>query len=139
MPVPRAKGMIPLAHLGAQLRSHRNETDAAGGDLSKTEFACKCFNELEGYLHSNIGSLLDYGRAWHRGERIATANIESTVNQLINQRMCKKQQMRWSRLGAQLMLHVRTAHLNGTFERHCGLLRPVQWSWSNDNEFQHAA
>ena len=79
-----ARWMIALSRLGAQLLSHRNEIDAAGGDLSKIEAACKRFDELEGYLYSNIGSLTDYGRAWRQGERIATANIESTVNQLIN-------------------------------------------------------
>jgi hypothetical protein len=42
--------------------------------------------------------------------------------------------MRWSRLGAQLMLHVRTAHLNGDRERHCGLRQSVRRSWANDNE-----
>ena len=96
----------------------------------------KRFDELEGYLYSNIGSLTDYGRAWRQGERIATANIESTVNQLINQRICKKRQMRWSRLGAQLVLHVRTAHLNGDLERYCGLPKPVEWAWANENEFR---
>ncbi len=134
-----ARWMIALSRLGAQLLSHRNEIDAAGSDLSKIEAACKRFDELEGYLYSNIGSLTDYGRAWRQGERIATANIESTVNQLINQRMCKKRQMRWSRLGAQLMLHVRTAHLNGILERYCGLPQPIEWIWPNDNELRQAA
>ncbi len=87
----------------------------------------------------NSRSLTDYGRAWREGERIATANIESTVNQLINQRMCKKRQMRWSRLGAQLMLHVRTAHLNGILERYCGLPQPAAWTWPTDNAFRQAA
>jgi hypothetical protein len=31
---------------------------------------------------------MDYGQAWRQGERVLTANIEPTVNQLINQRMC---------------------------------------------------
>ena len=134
-----ARWMIPLARLCAQLLSHRNEIDAARGDSSKLEFALKRFYELEGYLHSNIGSLMDYGRAWRQGERIATAYIESTVNQLINQRMCKMRQMRWSRLGAQLMLNVRTAHLNGDLERHCGLPQSVRWSWPNDGDLRQAA
>jgi hypothetical protein len=30
-------------------------------------------------------------------QRISTAHVESTVNQLINWRMCKKHQMGWSR------------------------------------------
>lgn len=63
----------------------------------------------------------------------------STVNQLINQRMCKKRQMRWSRLGAQLMFHFRTAHLNGILKHYCGLPQPVEWSWLNDNAFRQAA
>ena len=130
-----ARWMIALSRLGEQLRSHRNEIDAADGNLSKIKPACKRFDELEGYLYSIIGSLTDYGRAWRKGERLATANIESTVNQLINRRMCKKRQMRWSRLGAQLMLHVRTAHLNGGLERYCGLPKPVEWAWANESDF----
>ncbi|MBG0792857.1 hypothetical protein IYY11_05490 [Methylocystis sp. H62] len=134
-----ARWMIALSRLGAQLLSHRKEIDAAGGDLSKIEAAYKRFDELQRYLYSNIGSLTDYGRARRQGERIATANIESTVNQLINQCMCKKRQMRWSRLGAQLMLHVRTAHLNGILARYCGLLQPVEWTWPNDTALRQAA
>ncbi len=57
-----ARWMIALSRLGAQLLSHRNEIDAAGDNLSKIEDACKRFDELEGYLYSNIGSLTDYGR-----------------------------------------------------------------------------
>ena len=82
---------------------------------------------------------MDYGQAWRQGERVLTANIESTVNQLINQRMSKKRQMRWSRIGAQLMLHVRTAHLNSRLERYCGLPQPVEWRLVNGNEFLRAA
>ncbi len=85
--------MIAFSRLSAQLLSHRNEIDVAGGDLSKIEAACKRFDEPERYLYSNIGSLTDYGRARREGERIATAHIESTVNQSINQRMCKKRRM----------------------------------------------
>jgi hypothetical protein len=50
--------------------------------------------------------------------------VESTVNQLIIQRMCKKRQMRWSRSGAQFLLNVRTAQLNGRLERYTGLAKP---------------
>jgi hypothetical protein len=46
-----------------------------------------------------------------------TAHVECTVNQLINWRMCKKQQMGWSRAGAQYLLHVKTAIINGRLER----------------------
>ncbi len=39
--------------------------------------------------------------------------------------MCKKQQMRWSPMGAQLLLHVRTPDLNGRLKRYVGLKLPV--------------
>jgi hypothetical protein len=44
---------------------------------------------------------------------VSTAHVESTVNQLINWRFCKKQQMSWTRAGAQDLLHVKAALLNG--------------------------
>jgi len=132
--------MIALSRLGAQLLSHRNELEAIGRrDVARIEDAYKWFEELQRYVYSNIGSLMDYGQAWRDGERMSTANIESTVNQLINQRMCKKCQMRWSRLGAQLILHVRTAYFNGRLERFCGLSEPIKWTLANDNEFLKAA
>jgi transposase len=34
---------------------------------------------------------------------------------------------------------VRTAHLNGDLERHCGLRQPARWSWTNDNQHRLAA
>ncbi|WP_169741602.1 ISKra4 family transposase [Beijerinckia mobilis] len=116
--------LIALSHLGAQILSHHNATHDAGGDPARIREAYKRFQDLERYTRGNIRSLMDYGRAWHHGEPISTAHIESTVNQIINHRMCKKRQMRWSRWGAQMMLHVRTAYLNGNLERVCGLSRP---------------
>jgi hypothetical protein len=46
---------------------------------------------------------------------IATSLAGSAVNPLFARRMVKKQQMRWSRRGAHLMLQVRAAVLNGYF------------------------
>ncbi len=89
-----ARWMIALSRLGAQVLSHRNELEAKGHDVARIEDAYKRFEELERYVYSNIGSLMDYGQAWREGEGVSTANIESTVNQLINHRMCKKRQMR---------------------------------------------
>ena len=61
-----------------------------------------------------------YAEAYRNGERISTAHVECTVNQLINWRMCKKQQMGWSRAGAQDLLHVKTAIINGRLDRYSG-------------------
>ena len=52
----------------------------------------------------------------HRaGLRVGTAITEGTANFLVNRRMNKSQQMRWSRRGAGLLLQVRCAVYNGTF------------------------
>ena len=46
--------------------------------------------------------------------RVGTAVTEGTANFLINRRMNKAQQMRWSRRGADLVLQVRCAVYNET-------------------------
>ncbi len=46
---------------------------------------------------------------------ISTGFVESTVNQVIAKRMVKKQQMRWTKRGAHLLLQVRTRVLNEEF------------------------
>jgi hypothetical protein len=53
-----------------------------------------------------------YAAAYRNHKRVATAHVESTVNQLVNWRFCKKQRMSWTRAGAQGLLHVKTAMLN---------------------------
>jgi hypothetical protein len=45
----------------------------------------------------------------------------ATVNRVINQRICKKQQMRWTWLGAQYLVHARTARINGHPGRYTGV------------------
>jgi hypothetical protein len=71
-------------------------------------------DELRSYLYANESSVGSYAKTFRSGERVSTAHVESTVNQLINWRFCKKQQMSWTRAGAQGLLHVKTAVLNGT-------------------------
>jgi len=43
--------------------------------------------------------------------------VESAVNHLVNRRMNKSQQMRWSTHGAHRLLQVRAAVINGKFEQ----------------------
>jgi hypothetical protein len=68
-------------------------------------------------LYANREGVDDYAHAFRSGERISTAHVESTVNQLINWRMCKKKQMRWSKAGAHNLLQVKTAAINGQLEQ----------------------
>jgi len=55
----------------------------------------------------------NYGDRWRNGERIASGFVEATVNQVVARRMVKKQQMRWTPVGAHLLLQVRTRTING--------------------------
>lgn len=77
--------------------------------------------EFDTYIQNNRPFIPNYGDRYRNGERISTGFVESTVNQVVSQRMVKKQQMRWSRKGAHLLLQVRTHVLDGewrnTFER----------------------
>ncbi len=47
---------------------------------------------------------------------VSTGFVESTVNYVVSKRMVKKQQMRWSKRGAHLLLQIRTRVLNGEWE-----------------------
>ena len=81
----------------------------------------KSVREFYGYIEANQQFIPNYGERYRYGEAIATGFVESTVNQVISKRMVKKQQMRWTKKGAHLLLQVRTQMLNDdlhkTFER----------------------
>ena len=83
-------------------------------------------DELCDYLYANSKAGGGYARAFRRGERVGTAHVESTVNQLINWRFCKKQQMASTKAGAQALLHVKTALLNGALNRYTRHVEPPQ-------------
>jgi hypothetical protein len=70
---------------------------------------------LDGYLTGQNDWLVNYAERHRAGLRVGTAITEGTANFLVNRRMNKSQQMRWSRRGADLLLQVRCAIYNGTF------------------------
>jgi hypothetical protein len=72
----------------------------------------KAITGFRGYVAVNRPFIPNYGDRYRYGEAISTAFAESTVNQVISKRMVKKQQMRWTRRGAHLLLQVRTQTLN---------------------------
>jgi hypothetical protein len=55
----------------------------------------------------------NYGERYHNGQAIATGFVESTVNEVVSKRFCKKQQMQWSKEGAHLLLQTRVRTLTG--------------------------
>jgi hypothetical protein len=64
-------------------------------------------------LRKNAAGIINY-REWRRaGRRISTSAVEGTVNRLTGRRMCKSQQMCWTKRGAHLLLQVRCAVFNG--------------------------
>ena len=72
----------------------------------------KAVREFDSYIRANRQFIPNYGDRWRNKERIATGFVESTVNQVISKRMLKKQQMRWTKRGAHLLLQIRTRVLN---------------------------
>jgi len=74
----------------------------------------RAISELRGYISGNRRAVPNFARARAEGRRISTAHVESVMNHLINHRMGKKQQMRWSPAGAHYLLQVRAEVLNGT-------------------------
>jgi hypothetical protein len=69
---------------------------------------------LDGYLTGQSDWLVNYAERHRAGLRVGTAITEGTANFLVNRRMNKSQQMRWSRRGADLLVQVRCAVYNGT-------------------------
>lgn len=86
-----------------------------------TKKLLKKVSEFHGYIQANQNFIVNYGERYRHGEIISTAFVESTVNQLISRRFVKKQQMRWKKPGAHLLMQIRTKVLNNelreTFQR----------------------
>src|SRR5690242_212004 len=68
---------------------------------------------LDGYLTGQSEWLVNYAERHRAGLWAGTAITEGMANFLVNRRMNKSQQMRWSRRGADLLLRVRCAVYNG--------------------------
>jgi hypothetical protein len=69
---------------------------------------------IDKYLRGQAAWLVNYAKRYRVAERVGTSITEGTANFLVNRRMDKSQQMRWSRDGADLLLQVRCAVYNGT-------------------------
>ena len=73
----------------------------------------KALSALRTYIVNNRHLIPNYGQRYHQGEAIATGFVESTVNEVVSKRFCKKQQMQWSKPGAHLLLQTRVKTLDG--------------------------
>jgi hypothetical protein len=84
---------------------------AKGGASRKLWHA---LHAVDKYLRGQAVWLANYAKRYRAGLCVGTSITEGTANFLINRRMNKSQQMRWSRNGADLLLQVRCAVYNGT-------------------------
>jgi hypothetical protein len=73
----------------------------------------RALREVDKYLRGQSTRLVNYAKRYRAGLRVGTSVTEGTANFLVNRRMNKQQQMRWSRRGADLLLQVRCAVYNG--------------------------
>jgi hypothetical protein len=69
--------------------------------------------QLLTYVRSNCGAMVNYGKRYRAGLRVATTLAKSAVNSLVGNRMVRKQQMRWSLHGPHMLMQVRAAEING--------------------------
>jgi hypothetical protein len=104
----RARSSPPMA---ASWMRRRPVRDVVGVGKARQHVA-----DLLGYLERNEAALAHYAARRRRGEPIATAFVESAVDEIISWRMAKARQVRWSRATVQPFLDVRTTVLNDTLE-----------------------
>ena len=102
-------------------------------EIVETDYASikalrKAASEFETYIANNALMIPNYTERRRYGERVSTGFVESTVNTVVGKRFGKRQQMRWSKRGAHLMLQTRTRALDGTlrakFEQWHPALKP---------------
>lgn len=97
------------------------ELDIDAEASNEAQKLARTLHEFEHYIRTNQSSIPNYGDRYRNGEAISSAVAESTVNQIVSKRFVKKQQMRWTRRGAHLLLQIRTRvfddTLPATFQR----------------------
>jgi len=74
----------------------------------------KAAGEFEVYIRNNAWMIPNYAERRRYGERVSTGFVESAINTVVGKRFGKRQQMRWSKPGAHLLLQTRTRALDGT-------------------------
>ena len=103
------------------------QVDKALSKIDALESAMKPFSEAYGrytglvkalsawrtYVVHNRHVIPNYGESYRNGEPIAPGFVESTVNEVVSKRFCKKQHMQWSKEGAHVLLQIRVRTLNG--------------------------
>jgi len=99
---------ISIDRIRAVMHHFRGEPDQRRSTAPSRKL-WTALHALDGYLTGQSAWLVNYAERHRAGLRVGTAITEGTANFLVNRRMNKSQQMRWSRRGADLLLQVRCA------------------------------
>ena len=97
----------------------------------------KAVKDFQIYIENNAAMITNYGERYRNGEAIATGFVESAVNQIIAKRFVKKQQMRWTKRGAHLLLQVRVKVLNEELQENFSKWYP-QFEIKKDTETENS-
>ncbi len=108
-------GLLPVASMRALWAAIVEGVHGACRSIAPSRKLWTALLALDGYLVSQADWTVNYAERHRAGLRVGTAITEGTANFLVNRRMNKSQQMRWTRRGADLLLQVRCAVYNGTF------------------------
>jgi len=104
---------VTIDRIRAVMHVFRNEARRRGAGASSGKL-WHALHEIDEYLTGQSAWLVNYAKRYRAGLRVGTSITEGTANFLVNRRMNKRQQMRWSRRGADAILQVRCAIYNGT-------------------------
>jgi len=72
---------------------------------------------LREYVDGQNAYLVDYGQSQRAGKLVGTSTSEGLANALVNLRMNKLQQMRWSAVGAHAVVTMRVDAMNAPRRR----------------------
>lgn len=104
---------ISIERIRAVMHPFQGEAGGRTSTAPSRKLWC-ALRALDSYLTGQSDWMVHYAERHRAGLRVGTAITEGTANFLVNRRMNKSQQMRWSRRGANLLLQVRCAVYNGT-------------------------
>ena len=103
---------ITIDCIRAVMRAYRGARVRRGKESAPRQFWAALLR-FDGYLKGQSAWLVNYAERHRAGLRVGTSITEGAANHIVNRRMNKSQQMRWSRRGADLLLQVRCAVYNG--------------------------
>ena len=100
----------------AQIERRLHAFDAGRARSGRTAAPARrlrtAIGNLGDYINGQSSYLVDYARRQRAGQPVGTSTSEGLANALVNRRMNKLQQMRWSTAGAHAVVTVRANLMN---------------------------